>query len=278
MSANIKYLMETIVLKSEYKTVTLGDIVQLFSNAGIESFATGGTSRDLLLGNKSNDIDVSIDGSLDRALTLLDAEFGKNSGVMRYRKDQGLLTWGSACCTPIDINRWYELAADSVFSNLSALERDALTRDFSFNAIYISLQTGQIFDPFNGIRDLQTHLLRLVTHPLALKNNPKTSLRILKFILRGYILHKSTADYLEQNLSKDICVMGEKWIRRWVRNQLVAKGDYWREFMAKALEEVKDQIARGILESVSLMLENDESTDPSWGTIALVSGTEISKY
>ncbi len=59
------------------------------------------------------------------------------------------------------------------------LEEDAIRRDFSINAIYVSLKSGEVYDPFNGIEDINNRIIR-VLHENSFMDDPTRILRGLR--------------------------------------------------------------------------------------------------
>ena len=49
----------------------------------------------------------------------------------------------------------------ALFSKEPDWKEDALRRDFTINAIYVDIQ-GRIFDPLNGISDLQNGVVKFI--------------------------------------------------------------------------------------------------------------------
>ncbi len=60
---------------------------------------------------------------------------------------------------------------------------DASRRDFTINAIYVD-KYGKIFDPFNGIKDLQNNLIRFIGNPVhRIKEDYLRAIRFIRFSL-----------------------------------------------------------------------------------------------
>ena len=76
-------------------------------------------------------------------------------------------------------------------SLLSDLER----RDFTINAVALDLRDGKLRDPFRGMRDLETRLLRSVTDS-SLESDPLRVLRLVRFalLLPGFSVDPHTKD------------------------------------------------------------------------------------
>jgi len=60
---------------------------------------------------------------------------------------------------------------------------DASRRDFTINAIYVD-KYGEIFDPFNGIKDLQNNFVRFIGNPVhRIKEDYLRAIRFIRFSL-----------------------------------------------------------------------------------------------
>jgi tRNA nucleotidyltransferase (CCA-adding enzyme) len=60
------------------------------------------------------------------------------------------------------------------------LEEDALRRDFTMNALYRDLRTGEVIDPLDGRHDIHDELIR-VTHDDSFRDDPLRILRAVRF-------------------------------------------------------------------------------------------------
>ena len=89
-----------------------------------------------------------------------------------------------------------------------SLNEDAARRDFTINALYKSVSTGEIIDPTGGLEDLKNKKIK-VLHDKSFIDDPTRILRALKFSVRfGFELDEYTKklqdEYLN-NINYDIC-------------------------------------------------------------------------
>jgi tRNA nucleotidyltransferase (CCA-adding enzyme) len=76
------------------------------------------------------------------------------------------------------------------------LEKDSLRRDFTFNAIYRNVETGEIFDPLAG-REALTERVVVTTHSDSFRDDPLRILRALRFVSTlGFKLDRETFDQM----------------------------------------------------------------------------------
>ena len=134
------------------------------------SFLVGGYIRDIILGRKTEKVDVDI------VVPLNAIEIGKNiadnigSKFIILDKKRELVR--------IILNHIYIDIANQVSATI---EGDLCSRDFSINSIAFLFDKKSLFDPLNGLKDLEISLLR--THSENnLLNDPLRILRCFRFV------------------------------------------------------------------------------------------------
>src|ERR671912_306422 len=156
---------------------------EAFREAGHELYLVGGYVRDRLLGGAHPDIDATTDARPREIKRLLGPRadhlwtvgerfgtIGSTVGgyaveVTTYRTD--LYTQGSR-------------HPEARFGD--SLEEDLARRDFTINAVAADALTGEVLDPFEGRRDLQTGIIRAVGDPLErMRDDPLRMLRAVRF-------------------------------------------------------------------------------------------------
>ena len=152
--------------------------------AGGSARLVGGCVRDAMLGLPATDLDIEIYGIEASALIeLLSSHFGvdlvgESFGVIRLRD------------LPIDVSlprreskrgrghRGFKIVSDPQMDPREAASR----RDFTINAIALDPVNGSIFDPFGGIADLKSRILRHTTEKFS--EDPLRVLRGMQFAAR----------------------------------------------------------------------------------------------
>lgn len=167
----------------------------------------GGCVRDDFLGVKTKDIDFAVEGveSFDHMRTLLLAE-----GFKIHTEKEEFLT--IRCGVPKD-SPLREIAKDADFVMCrkdsdtgdgrrpdfvepGTIVDDLARRDFTVNAIAENAETGEIFDPHNGIEDLNKRQLRFVGD--AKQRIAEDGLRVM----RGFRFH----------VTKEFSFTGDTWL------------------------------------------------------------------
>lgn len=149
--------------------------------AGYQAVVAGGAVRDAWLGLSPNEFDVATSATPDqieavfRGLAQKTIGVGKSFGVIVVLADSG----------PIEVATFRADGAytdgrhpDSiVFSNL---EHDAERRDFTINAMFYDPATKELIDVVDGIRDLQSRVIRAVGEPA--KRFQEDALRVMRAV------------------------------------------------------------------------------------------------
>lgn len=146
-------------------------VLAVLQNAKFEAFLVGGCVRDLILGIKPNDYDITTNATPEEIIALFPKTFYENSyGTV------GVVTCGEenlpVCSdetikivevTPYRLETTYSdnRHPDEVVWSKN-VEDDLKRRDFTINAIAYNPVTGEIIDPFNGQKDIKDKLIRAV--------------------------------------------------------------------------------------------------------------------
>jgi poly(A) polymerase len=158
----------------------------LFAEAGHRLYLVGGVVRDAVLGRLKDDgdLDFTTDARPEETLELVkgwaDAVWtqGQRFGTIGLRKgDRNLeITTHRAEAYRPDSRK-----PDVVFS--TAVEADLARRDFTVNAMALSLPDLQLIDPFDGVTDLAASRLRTPLAPEeSFTDDPLRMMRAARFI------------------------------------------------------------------------------------------------
>lgn len=141
-------------------------------------YKVGGAVRDRLLGLKVKDVDWVVVGALPEEMIALGyKQVGKDFPVFLHPKTHEEYALARKERKVAPGYKGFEFdTAKSV-----TLEEDLLRRDITINAMAED-DTGSVFDPFNGQKDLEKKSLRHVSD--AFKEDPVRILRIARFAAR----------------------------------------------------------------------------------------------
>jgi poly(A) polymerase len=156
----------------------------LFADAGHELHLVGGTVRDALLGRASDDLDFATDARPDRVLALVAgvAEATWTTGI--EFGTVGAQVDGVRCeITTYRADRYDRISRNPIVQYGDTLIDDLRRRDFTMNAMALSVP-GRVFaDPYGGLRDLAAGVLRTpATAAESFADDPLRMLRAARFV------------------------------------------------------------------------------------------------
>ncbi|THV40620.1 CCA tRNA nucleotidyltransferase [Glycomyces buryatensis] len=159
------------------------DLGRLFSEAGFELHLVGGSVRDAVLRRETSDLDFTTDARPEDTERLLrgactvvwttGAEFGTIAGMFRGHQ--------------VEVTTFRADAYDRVSRNPIVRYGDNLTddlerRDFTINAMAVSVPGHVFTDPFGGIGDLTRRTIRTPASPQSsFADDPLRMLRAARF-------------------------------------------------------------------------------------------------
>ncbi|MDG4774109.1 CCA tRNA nucleotidyltransferase [Solwaraspora sp. WMMD792] len=154
-----------------------------FAAAGHELHLVGGSVRDALLGRLGSDLDFCTDAHPDQTLGVLKGwaeaiwETGREFGTIGARR--GGMT--------LEITTYRAEAYDGVTRNPvvaygTSLADDLRRRDFTINAMAVSLPEHRFTDPYGGVSDLAAKIIRTPGTPQdSFGDDPLRMLRAARF-------------------------------------------------------------------------------------------------
>jgi poly(A) polymerase len=140
-------------------------VIAKLRGAGHQAYLVGGCVRDLLLGAKPKDFDVSTDARPERIVNLFpkSGQVGAHFGVVLVR-DAGAQVEVATFRSDHDYNDGRRPASVHFESDP---RQDVLRRDFTINGLMMEAATGEVLDYVGGRADLERRVVRAIGDPDA---------------------------------------------------------------------------------------------------------------
>lgn len=250
-----KYLLEkaysTLIYQKNDVTITIKDIISLLHRNNIQCYVTGGAVREWVMNTTPSDIDITVKASIPEVIDIITKSYPASEFLL-YRLDSfGIAVVGDPKIYHLDINMFrkpqdYEKGDFSVGDSISD---DSKTKDFTINSLYLDCISNEILDPSGlGLQDVKDNRLQINASKTVFTSNPKSSLRIIKFILKGYNPTKETMSYLKHHLDKDLIKLEKKGIDEFVTYQILDKKMPLLDFKKTLYQHAVDEKAVKILD------------------------------
>ncbi len=198
-------------------------------------YIVGGSVRDAYLNKIPKDIDLIIEGlTLNEIKDLLIAYgsvniVGESFAVIKF-KPKNDIEWIDIAVPRTDRksgsgHKGFEVITDNI-----SIEEDLKRRDFTINSIAINCLSGEILDPFNGIRDIKLKLLK-ATNPDVFIDDPLRMLRCIQFAARfNFNIEKETLDLIRSNVHLIKEIPGERILEEF--NKVFYKKGNFNKFIS----------------------------------------------
>jgi tRNA nucleotidyltransferase/poly(A) polymerase len=174
---------------------------------GKDAFLVGGSVRDVVSGADPKDLDITSPlapqefrdavGGMKASVFDIGEEHG-TTGITFFVTDEDGVeqrvdiehTSHRAETYPTEGSRRPEVALGA------SLEEDLSRRDFTINAIAVNINTGEVFDPHNGVEDIENSIIRTPCDPeITMSDDPLRAYRAIRFAaLRGFEIEPATGE------------------------------------------------------------------------------------
>lgn len=183
---------------------TLIHFAQNIKKEGGQALLVGGGTRDFFFGKISKDFDIEVYGlpsiiikEIAEKISSI-SEVGKSFGILKMTNEEGIDIDISLPRTDSKIHkghRGFRVNIDPFMSIKIASKR----RDFTINTIATDPLTGEVYDPYNGIQDIQNKILR-ITDKDSFQEDPLRILRAMQFIGRFELEIESKSALIIHNM------------------------------------------------------------------------------
>lgn len=165
-------------------------VLYRLNKAGYEAYLVGGGVRDLLLGKKPKDFDVTTSATPEQVRKLF-----RNCRLVGRRFRLAHVMFGPEIIEVATFRGHHDgspddratsqrgqngmLLRDNIFGSI---EEDAQRRDFTINSLYYSVADFTVRDYVGGMRDLEEGVIRLIGNPeTRYREDPVRMLRAVRF-------------------------------------------------------------------------------------------------
>lgn len=176
-------------------------VLNRLNQAGYTAYLVGGGVRDLLLGRKPKDFDVSTDAhphqikELFRNCMLI----GRRFRLAHIRFSNTIIETSTFRCPgshdpDAEADTHGRHAKHKRTNTFGTPEEDAQMRDFTINGLFYDIKNFTVIDHVNGQKDLERRLIRCIGNPrLRFPEDPVRMLRAVRFASRlGFSIEKKT--------------------------------------------------------------------------------------
>ncbi|MBI4056065.1 MAG: CCA tRNA nucleotidyltransferase [Elusimicrobia bacterium] len=174
------------------------------SQRNISVWAVGGCVRDWILERPTKDLDLVVEKDWEKVVRFCSNKWGGTLETFNQFKTARLqLHHGVHLDFARTRSEVYPKPAMLPKVSFTPLQKDLLRRDFTINAMAVSLhpsQWGNLVDPTGGYADLKKGILRIL-HPNSFRDDPTRLWRVARFLCRfKFRLEKETAEKMKEAL------------------------------------------------------------------------------
>ena len=182
---------------------------------GVRVYVVGGYVRDWFLHRSCTDIDVVVVGSGIEVAEVLGKELKTNVSVFK-NFGTAMLRWEDWEVEFVGARREsYRADSRKPIVEDGTLEDDQLRRDFTINAMAISLNSdtfGELVDPFDGMGDLERYIIRTPCDAdITFSDDPLRMIRAVRFSTQlGFEIDDPTFEAIKRNRERISIVSKER--------------------------------------------------------------------
>ncbi len=174
-------------LQSMRSLVPLFEVVQKLSASYRGVYLVGGFVRDMIIGEANYDVDIAVEGDGIEFARRLAEELGGRVRSHRKFNTAVVLLEGVKPGLRVDVattrTEFYDYPAALPTVEHSSIKRDLYRRDFTINAMAVSLAApdfGRLLDFFGGLEDIDRGIIR-VLHNLSFIEDPTRLFRAVRY-------------------------------------------------------------------------------------------------
>ncbi len=192
-------------------------IAKAAKEINVDAYVIGGFVRDIILNRPCKDIDVVAIGSGIELAEKVAEQIGNNTNVAVFKN------FGTAMLRYEDYEIEFVGARKESYNRNSrkpivengTLEDDQNRRDFTINALAISLNTetlGELLDPFGGLNDIENKIIKTPLNPdITYSDDPLRMMRAIRFATQlGFTIEENSLQAIQKNKQRIRIVSKER--------------------------------------------------------------------
>ncbi len=191
--ADYIYTMESRLTPEQMRALNV--VQQIARSHGMNVYLTGGAIRDILTGFPIRDLDFAVQGNPLK----LQHDIEKSGGIVDMTDSVMGAIHTIFHGTQVEITmaraEVFDKPGKSPLVTPATINEDLRRRDFTFNAMALSLNDGSrglLLDPFNGAADIEARLIRIL-HSYSFLEDPSRLIRASRFATRfGWEMEERT--------------------------------------------------------------------------------------
>jgi tRNA nucleotidyltransferase (CCA-adding enzyme) len=220
--------------KNNYEQVSLKIYFLLVENFS-KTFFVGGMVRDLILNKKIIDIDIVTSAIPEEVIKLLNKHgyktdsHAKSFGVIKVNTNKGNIEIATMRTEQYSNTRYPKVKF------INSLIADSKRRDFTINSLYFDAKSNIIYDPQNGLEDLNKKQIKIVSKAdIKLQEDPLRIIRAYRFskqfnfkfetktetALKKYfhLINKISETKLQSEINKATNLTTKKYLLQLIKN------------------------------------------------------------
>lgn len=188
-------LLEKVIRNHPSLQQLLDIFDEIHKETGDRYFLVGGFVRDILLGAQSTDIDIAVEGSIDRVIQLVNERI--DSEYIYYERFQTATLTLEDLKVDLITCRKESYDRDGALPNIvpGSFEDDIWRRDFSINAMAIEVSSNGVYTlccPKLAEHDIDDGRIRIL-HDRSFYEDPTRIFRAIRYMCRlGFTLEDNT--------------------------------------------------------------------------------------
>jgi len=193
------YTDHTLIIQELERSIKFHNWSSILDFLPKGSYLVGGYIRDIILGRLTEEIDVDI------VVPLNAIEIGKK--IAEKTESKFIVLDKKREVIRIILKH---ISIDIANQITSTIEGDLSNRDFSINSIAFLFDKKSLFDPINGLKDLEFSLLRTYSEENLL-NDPLRILRCFRFVSElNFKIDQNLIEFIKKNKKKLYFVAKER--------------------------------------------------------------------